>query len=333
MVRIIFFLLAFILPAVAQVTPVTPRLKPVVTVAGELVRIGDLVENAGAAADVPIFRAPDLGMSGVVPASRVVEAVRNHQVVGLQTNGIAEVAVTRASRVIGAKEIEARLARALAGQYAVGEAKNLAFVFDREVRPLHFEPTEADLQIARLHYDRRTGRFDVNFDLPGRARSLRFTGSVVETTEIAVLARALARGDVVKASDVVIERRPKLDGAADAVANVEQAVGLATRRSLRAGHPLRQSELMKAEIVQRNEMVTLIYEVPGILLTIRGKAMESGAIGDVVNVLNIQSKRTIQGIVAGPGRVIVAGRTPHAAASIVSTAQFDSATTPPRGAE
>jgi flagellar basal body P-ring formation protein FlgA len=41
-------------------------------------------------------------------------------------------------------------------------------------------------------------------------------------------------------------------------------------------------------------------------LTMRGKALESGAEGDTVNVLNIQSKRTVQGTVSGPGRVTLA---------------------------
>jgi flagellar basal body P-ring formation protein FlgA len=50
----------------------------------------------------------------------------------------------------------------------------------------------------------------------------------------------------------------------------------------------------------------LTYEVPGIVLTMRGKALESGAEGDLVSVLNVNSKRTIQGIVTGPGRVTVA---------------------------
>ena len=49
--------------------------------------------------------------------------------------------------------------------------------------------------------------------------------------------------------------------------------------------------------------MTLIYEVPGIVLTMRGKAAESGAEGDVISVLNEQSKRTVQGIIVGPGRV------------------------------
>ncbi|MEA3027489.1 MAG: flagellar basal body P-ring formation protein FlgA, partial [Alphaproteobacteria bacterium] len=43
-----------------------PRLKELVAVSSEIVRIGDLVDNAGMAADVPVFRAPDLGQTGAV---------------------------------------------------------------------------------------------------------------------------------------------------------------------------------------------------------------------------------------------------------------------------
>src|SRR4029077_2667360 len=58
-------------------TPVItrPTLKAEATVFGDLVRIGDLVENAGEAAEVTIFRAPNIGQTGTVPASRVLEDV------------------------------------------------------------------------------------------------------------------------------------------------------------------------------------------------------------------------------------------------------------------
>src|ERR1051325_3759818 len=89
---------AFGSPATAQVTaslqPVHPKLKAEATVTGDLVRIGDLVANAGIIADVPIFRAPDLGATGMVSAESVVEAVRGHALVGLDTGGLREVAVT-----------------------------------------------------------------------------------------------------------------------------------------------------------------------------------------------------------------------------------------------
>ena len=79
--------------------------------------------------------------------------------------------------------------------------------------------------------------------------------------------------------------------------------------------------------MQRNEAVTIYYEVPGIMLTVRGKALEAGAVGDVVGVLNIQSNRTVQATVIGPGRVTIAAAGPLIA-SAAAPATDDQA--PPR---
>ena len=46
------------------------------------------------------------------------------------------------------------------------------------------------------------------------------------------------------------------------------------------------------------------------MLTVRGKALEAGAMGDIVGVLNIQSNRTVQATVIGPGRVSIAAAGP-----------------------
>src|SRR6185369_4198360 len=89
----------------------------------------------------------------------------------------------------------------------------------------------------------------------------------------------------------------------------------AARNTLQAGRLLRAGDVMKPELVARNETVTLIYEVPGIVLTIRGKAADSGAEGDVISVLNEQSKRTAQGTIVGPGRVLVSNGSPRLASN------------------
>ena len=57
--------------------------------------------------------------------------------------------------------------------------------------------------------------------------------------------------------------------------------------------------------MQRNDTVTLIYEAPGLTLTLRGQAQDAGALGDTISVINSQSKRVVQGVVTGPGRVTV----------------------------
>jgi flagella basal body P-ring formation protein FlgA len=313
MIRLVLaFALMVACGATASAEPAAgaPRLKELVTVSSEIVRIGDLVENAGAAADVPVFRAPDLGMTGAVPVARIAAALRPYDVTGVDTGGLTEVVVTRLSRTFTHKDITDRIASAVAGQYGLGDAQNIGVMLDRDIRVLHVEPTVAgDLILSRMNVDQRTGRFDISFELPGsalaRRSSLRFTGSVTETVEAATLTRSLRPGDIIKASDVVVERRPKIELRNDGIPR-DQAVGMAAKAQLRSGQALRADDLIRPQVVQRNEAVTITYEVPGIMLTVRGKAVEAGAMGDVVGVLNIQSNRTVQATVTGPGRVSIA---------------------------
>lgn len=285
-----------------------PALKPAVTIVGEIVRIGDLVENAGGVANVAVFRAPDLGQTGRVTVERVIEAVLPYEVAGLDTRGLTEVVVTRASAAITPKDIEARITQALAGRQRTTNAGNLTLTFDSEPRTIHLEPG-ADLRIARLAFDPRSGRFDVLFERPGTRNLIRVTGTYAETFEVAVLSRPIAAGEVLRAADVTIVRRPKAEYAANIITAAEQAIGLAPRRAMRPGDVLRQTELAKPELVARNDNVTITFQVPGITLTMRGKALEGGAQGDTISVLNVQSKRSIQATIAGPGHVVVTATT------------------------
>lgn len=325
MIRILValaLLAAFGREAAAQDKLDTPKLKELVTVTADVVRIGDLVENAGNVANVAIFRAPDLGQTGAVDVARVAEALRPHDLAGLDSRGLSEVIVTRLSRVVTAKDVEERIVRALGGQYGFGDARNLAIQFDREPQPIHVEASAiADLAIARINVDPRSGRFDVTLDIPGSAMvrrlPMRFAGVATETVETATLVRNLARGDVIRESDVTIERRPKSEATGGAV-GLDEAVGLSAKRQLRAGQALRMSDLAKTDVVARNEPVMIVYEAPGLLLTVRGKALEAGAVGDLVSVLNIQSNRTVYASVTGPGHVTVTAGAPRVASALAS---------------
>jgi len=303
----LFLLALAATPAAAQITGAVSapaRLKSQVTVSSDIVRIGDLIENAGAAANAPIFRAPDLGTTGAVPARAVLDAVRPYGLVGVDVRGLSEVAVTHASRTLAAGAIEQRILAALTARYAIGKPDSIKVSFDREVRPIELPLTSAaEPTLTHVSYDKAAGRFDVTFELASTRAQWRYTGSAVETVEAAIATHGLARGELIKQSDITIERRPKSEFAAEPPA--ADVIGLAARANLRAGQGLRNSDLMKLEVVKKNDMVLLHYEVPGIVLTMRGQALDSGSEGDTVNVLNISSKRTIQGVISGPGRVTI----------------------------
>src|SRR3954454_12973456 len=305
-------------PSLAQSRDIAiPVLRASVSVAGDLVRIGDLVDNAGSAEKIAIYRAPDPGTTGSLPIAQVLATLRAHQVIGVDTRDVAAILVTRLARSIEVNEIEREVARALERRNGLGDAGSLSLTFDRDVQALQLDASNSGaLQPTAVRYDSRSGRFDVSFEIANDANAapikIRFTGTAIETVEAAVLARSVERNEVIKSSDVMVERRPKAEVGNDAAAR-DNVVGMQARRQLRAGQAVRVTDLAKPDLVVRDQNVTLIYESGGLYLTIRGKALEGGTEGDAVNVLNLQSKRTVSGIAVGRGQVSVAVAMPRPA--------------------
>src|SRR5581483_842010 len=251
-------------------TIAAPVLRAQVTVESDIVRVGDMVENAGTAAQIAIYRSPDLGTTGTVPTAQVISVLQAHQVIGVETRDIKAVTVTRLARLIDAKEIESQVAHAIEHRSGLGDAANLTLTFDREVQDLRLEArNDGALQPVAVRYDPRSGRFDVSLvttsDVGNASSKLRFTGTVIETVEAAILTRNVERNEVLKSSDVVTERRPKAEIGNDA-ASRGQAVGMQMRKSVRAGQALHGIDLGRPDLVQKDANVTLIYETAGLYL-------------------------------------------------------------------
>ena len=309
------------LPADAQAQQADQRSRQVlrknISVSADIVRVSDFIEHAGRGADAAVFRAPDLGETGSVPVNQVVDALRAQGIIGLDTRGASEVTVHRASRVVSAKEIENLVTAAVAAHTNIGDAKALMVNFDRAPRPIHLDPgAQGELQVVHARYSASSQRFEVALDVSASASAqqarFRYSGTAFQSAPVAILLRSVARGDAIRASDIAIERKPRAQVGSDAVGTIDDVAGLAARRPLRAGQPLRANDLMKPEVVRQNETVTITYDMPGLALTVRGKALDTGAEGDVINVLNVHSKRTLQATIAGPGRVTVVSMTARA---------------------
>ena len=292
-----------------------PALRAKAVVTADVVRIGDLVDNAGTAARVPIYRSPDLGTTGSLPVAQVIATLRAHQVIGVTTGDLKEVTVTRLARNIAGKEIELAVTQALEHRGGLGDAANLSLTFDRDPQDLHLDAANTGaIQATSARYEPRNNRFEVTLEIANEASAeptkLRFTGTAIETVEAAILTRNVERSDLLKSADVIVERRPKAEVGSDA-ASRDRTMGMQMRRPMRAGQPLHVADLVKPDLVQRDQSVTVIYQSAGLFITSRAKALDSGTEGDIVNVLNPQSKRTVTGVVTGRGQVTIQIATPE----------------------
>ncbi|MFD0935841.1 flagellar basal body P-ring formation chaperone FlgA, partial [Methylobacterium trifolii] len=73
------------------------------------------------------------------------------------------------------------------------------------------------------------------------------------------------------------------------------------------------------ELVGRGETVTIVYETPGISLSMRGISNDAGRMGATVNVVNVASKKVLPATVIGQGRVSVGPAAPQRQASAATS--------------
>lgn len=102
-------------------------------------------------------------------------------------------------------------------------------------------------------------------------------------------ARTMPAGTIISAGDLRTENTT-IDGV---LAQPSDAVGLQTVVTIYSGRPVRLSDLAAAKIVQRNQIITLVYSNGGLSIVTEGRALEDGGIGDQVRVMNISSRTTV----------------------------------------
>lgn len=129
--------------------------------------------------------------------------------------------------------------------------------------------------------------------------------SAIEMQATPVLAQPLARGAIIR-EDGIIEKDFKRSPAGfDYITDRGMLIGMAAKRPLRAGVPLRISDIQQPDIVKKGDLVTVAFEAPGLSLSIRGKALEDGKYGQAVRVMNTQTNRTFEGVALAAGYVLV----------------------------
>ena len=164
------------------------------------------------------------------------------------------------------------------------------------------------IMIDGLHHDPATGYFSAvmigtvgdepRFELPleGRIQSL---------VSVPVLARTLQRGDVISAADLDWRDVPPEALSEINLIDEQQLIGAEARRRLSPGRVLTDRDVGAPRLVLRGKPVRVVYAERGLKLTALGTARDDGAFGEMVRVLNPESRLEIQGVATGHQEVTV----------------------------
>ena len=119
--------------------------------------------------------------------------------------------------------------------------------------------------------------------------------------DVVTAARTLRPGDIISAADVAV----KTGDLVGTASRPEQLIGLEARVSLYAGRPIALGDVGPPALVERNQIVPLVFEQNGLRISTEGRSLSRAGAGDFVRVMNLTSRTTVSGRVMPDGRIMV----------------------------
>ncbi|MCC5972234.1 MAG: flagellar basal body P-ring formation protein FlgA [Pararhodobacter sp.] len=120
--------------------------------------------------------------------------------------------------------------------------------------------------------------------------------------DILVTTRTLRAGTVIGADDLALLRGTSPPGAAT---NPDDVTGMEARVTLYSGRPIPLGSVTEPALVERNQLVALLFHHNGLEIRAEGRALGRGSEGENIRIMNLASRSTVSGRVAGPGLVVV----------------------------
>ena len=120
-------------------------------------------------------------------------------------------------------------------------------------------------------------------------------------SEAVVTTRIIKAGQIIAATDLSVVP-------ADIPGTIKDPVlvsGQEARVAIYPGRPIRENQFGPPTLISRNQVVSLTYIAGSLVILTEGRALDRGGLGDMIPVLNLSSRNTVQGRVMPDGTVTV----------------------------
>jgi len=280
-------------------------LRGATTLEAPMVRVADLFDGAGEGGSRILGLAPAPGNRIVIEAAQLAAIARQFGVDWRPASMSDRVVLDRPGRPLPRDAVFSALHEAL-GQ--LGAPVDTDIELPGFIAPIIPRESEPGLSIDQLDYDPAAGRFTALLTVTAEGMEVqreRLSGRVSEMLDLPVLPHRLAVGAVIEAGDTRMAR-VRADLVRGEVARLpDQIVGFALRRPVAPGQPVALADLARPSAVLKGARVVIELSAPGLALVAQGIALDNGAIGERIAVLNPATRATLGAEVLGPQRVRV----------------------------
>ncbi len=125
------------------------------------------------------------------------------------------------------------------------------------------------------------------------AKKIQVNAKIAVMQDVLVSTRALERHEVITEEDVRLEKMNLAELRADVMTDPGEVLGKRAKRTIEINTPLRLNYLEVPPLVKRGDMVTIVAESDVLKITTKGFVTESGCKGEMVKVINVNSRKEL----------------------------------------
>ncbi len=282
------------------------NLKQNSVLSGNTITLGDVFYGLPHSADKVLGPAPRPGRDMVLNARTLMRIAMAMDLEWRPQSSTDYVVLSRAATVIERSAIETALKDALKDQGLNG-LYNL--VMPDEMAEIILPQGElANVSVSDMKLHKSQNRFEATLVAPSKDNPIyrsRVSGSIQNLVEIPVLKSAMRAGTIIGQHDIEMMPIPEKHLNTDFIVSANSLIGATPRRLITAGQSIKANEIESPKIVERGEYVTMIFNKGLLKLTARGKALQHGAKGDTIRIVNTSSNKTLEGVVTASKEVSV----------------------------
>lgn len=274
----------------------TPKMESTVT--SDQITLGDVFDGVRDNADHYLAPAPAAGKFVTLNASDLTRISAAFNLGWTPDNNMAQVVIRRSSTTIDRYDIQA----ALQGRLAE-ELKGQKFEMDLSDHAISLKIADASnkaVAVESLAYDLAKSEFKATVSAasaPDVKKEVK--GKLYQISQLPVLREPKRPGDIIAAADIDYIETRALDITSSMVVDAGKLVGQTPRRGISAMKPVVAGDVQPPLVVKKGDLVTMALKSNTLNLTAQGRAMDNGAEGDTIRVMNTNSKQVVGAIVTG----------------------------------
>jgi flagella basal body P-ring formation protein FlgA len=122
---------------------------------------------------------------------------------------------------------------------------------------------------------------------------------------VVIASRSISKGDILSKFHLSVVEKEIGNSYMKYFSSTDGLMGKEITRNINAGEIIKPNLVKNPLVIKRGELVSIISRKIGLEVRSIGKALQNGALGDTIRVTNTKSKKTIDGVVIGSGKVQV----------------------------